>query len=485
MNYCGRFLAGRRPVVARVLAAGLCLLSFTRTDAQAPAGALPFAGTQVFRRHVLHDLFKLTPVTTIKELEEKPRSSLLVVFGETESLKEVGITPPWLDRFRAKGGTVLFASDRPDGGLLRSWGLEVTRAMVHQNARVAYLNQEGCPWIKEYADPRHPLFQGLSRGLATNQPTYFDFNRQKADVSVLATFPASCWIIFGNHPRVVQGDTWPYIVGSDRGAQAQDRMVVIAGHGLFMNGMMAQRDNDNLAFACNCIRWLTEGGKRKHVLFLEEGTVQSTLDVPLKALPLPPIPPSRVVNKMLRGLEKERFFRKLFDTFFDRNGIQRALVLLASALLLVYGISRLLRSRHRIESTVPLLAGGGLPADTELPVMTQRDRDVVRGGNFWEAARVLARSCFDKVGEPWQGHAAHAPPLLVAGGWRRRLQLARLVRQLWELAHGARPVPVTPRMFAQVTAHVQEVQAALADGTLRFEEAASPEKRLTGKGRTL
>jgi hypothetical protein len=149
---------------------------------------------------------------------------------------------------------------------------------------------------------------------------------------------------------------------------------------------------------------------------------------------------------------------------------------LLSAVPLVYGLLRLVRGRHHPQHGVPLLAGETILASTALPVMAQRDRDVVREGNLWEAARSLARSCFDRVGDPWHGHAAHVPPRVVAAGWRKRLRRARQVRQLWELAYGARPLPVTPRRYAQVAALVQEVQAALADGSLRFEDHGHPPK---------
>jgi len=480
MNSLARRVSGSRILLAGLLAMGLCLLARPEAGAQAPAGSIPFAGTQVFRRHVLHDLFKLVPATTPAEIYKKPQSSLLVVFGETQSLDKADITPHRLDAFLAQGGAVLIASDRPDAGLLRSWGLSIPGKLVHQNEQAAYRLEEGCPLLDHFTEPRHPLFQGLTRGLATNQPSYLV--QVNLSLQVLATFPRTCWIAQDHGVRVGLGDFAPYIAGSDRSANSPGRMLVIAGHGAFMNGMMAQPDNDNLIFACNCVRWLTEGGKRKRVLFLEEGTVQGSFDVPLQQLPLPPIPSSQIINKIVRGLEEENFFNRLLANYLDP--IKRTLVLLLSGLLLVYGLARLLRARQPIEPGVPLLAGGTLPAQAELPVMNQRYRDVVRGGNLWEAARDLARSCFDKVGEPWHGHAARVPPMVVAVGWRRRLRLARKVRHLWELAHG-QPLPVLPGQFARVAADVREVQAALAAGTLRFEVPASPEKRLTGQGPTL
>jgi hypothetical protein len=102
--------------------------------------------------------------------------------------------------------------------------------------------------------------------------------------------------------------------------------------------------------------------------------------------------------------------------------------------------------------------------------MARRYRDMMRDGNFWEGARTLARTCFDKAGEPWQGHPTRPPLVVVASGWRRRWTLGRQVRQLWELAYGLPPVPIGPRQFARVVALVQSVEAALSDGSLRFQQ---------------
>ena len=248
----------------------------------------------------------------------------------------------------------------------------------------------------------------------------------------------------------------------------------MAGHGVFMNGMITQRDNDNFMFACNCIRWLTDGGKRKRVLFFEEGTVQAEFNVPLREMPAPPVPPSRVVNKLLRGLEEERFFDRLLLRIVPRDKFLSALVLMLSAGVLVYGVSLLFRARHQVEAAVPLITATDLAApDADLPLIIQRDREVVRGGNLYEAARTLARSCFDEAGAAFPGKQPTMPPLVIAGGWLRRRSLARQVRYLWQLGYGPTPAPVSPRQFVRIAALVRAVRSALANGTLRFQEAAA------------
>jgi hypothetical protein len=469
MNHRARGLSASAFLVAGLLAAGFVVTAPASALGQAPEAMIPFEGTQAFRRFVLHDLFKLKPVLTLQEIAQSPKDTLVIVFGQVTRLQEISWIMGGLDAFQKRGGALLIASDRPDYGALGQLGAGLDGRLVHQKADSAYRDKVECPRITDFTNPRHPLFEGITQGIATNQPSYL--HPGKKLLPALAVFSRDCWIQSG----VTRFELFepPIFIAASTNDQGPGRVVVIAGHGVFMNGMMAQRDNDNFTFACNCIRWLTDGGKRQRVLLLEEGTVQREFEVPLKELPMPPMPPAHMLNKVLRGLEEERFFDRVLLRLFSRERIVAAVLLVLSVVLLLYGASRLMRARYRHEPAVPLVAAGPLAlADGDLPVMTQRYRDVVCGGNLWEAARALARSSFDAPAAVMPGHAAKAPPVAVAGGWRQRRTLGRQVRRLWELAYGQRPVPIAPAQFARVAAVVQTVRAALADGTLRFQEPA-------------
>ena len=53
-------------------------------------------------------------------------------------------------------------------------------------------------------------------------------------------------------------------------------VLVVAGHGMFMNGMMVQSDNDNFDFANNAVRWLREsstGIRRGGAFFVVDSEV--------------------------------------------------------------------------------------------------------------------------------------------------------------------------------------------------------------------
>src|SRR5205085_12120996 len=119
------------------------------------------------------------------------------------------------------------------------------------------------------------------------------------------------------------------------------------GHGVFINGMLIQTDNDNFAFAWNTVGWLADGpaGKREYALFIEEGDVVPNFKLPLSKFGPVPVPSLHVINRMIRGLEKENFFNRLVDDNIGKDRILRGLVLLATAFAFIWGAWRLMHGR--------------------------------------------------------------------------------------------------------------------------------------------
>jgi hypothetical protein len=157
-----------------------------------------------------------------------------------------------------------------------------------------------------------------------------------------------------------------------------------------------------------------------------------------------------------------------------------ALAVLLTLGLLLFGLYRLLQARYRIEPGTPLLARclqQLAPAGT---VLEQRQRAMLQQGNLWEAARDLARHCFEPAGslparagkKPGPaGHTMALPRILVTAGWQRRWVLQHQVRRLWQLAYGHSTRRVSPREFARLVGWCRDVRAALADGSLRLDQA--------------
>src|SRR5205823_1025205 len=55
---------------------------------------------------------------------------------------------------------------------------------------------------------------------------------------------------------------------------------------VFINEMMLPQDTQNVEFATNAVTWL-KGGQRQRVLFVEEGRIETKLEIPLKSISIP------------------------------------------------------------------------------------------------------------------------------------------------------------------------------------------------------
>jgi hypothetical protein len=428
-----------------------CLLAATPpARAQPPHALVPFEGSHAFR-NILHAQ-GLEPLASAAALAQVPSGeAMLIVLGDPRGLDDFSRHKGWFAKFQREGGAILIATDRSDAGRLSALGVAVTGSAVEvdpwappQDPPLAFRKKETCPVLYGLNNiPHHPLFKGLAFGLATNRPSYLLFLRP--GLRPLVRFPAGCVIEQG--PPSAAGLAFMAAPGS------ADRVLVIAGHGIFMNGMMALGE-DNYAFAWNCVSWLKGDGRRKYALLVEDGRVVGSFDVPLMQLPLLPL---RAISGILRGLEEENFFNRLVLDNVPKERLMRYLFLGGSAVLLLFALARLVRAHHHGETAAPNVAAKvEKAAASDLPLVARRRAAALEAGNFYEAARDLARLCFE--GE--HGEPPAAPPAVVGGGRRLRRDLARL----WRLAYGATPVAVSPREFAALTALAAHVRGVLEGG---------------------
>lgn len=407
-----------------------------------------FDGTEAFAQVL--QFFPLKPFSSLDDLAKYPANDILVVvFGDVSKMGDLQT----LTRFHAAGGALLIACDQSDFVWLRPWRVSIAFANVRQPAADAYRQKPACPLLKEF--PAHPLFKNLSeKGLATNGPSFLECNEESFEVVV--PFPDSCV------PRsALFNRKSPYLVAAD--APPAGRLVILAGHGVFFNGMMLQKDNDNFLFARNCIDWLGEkrsGGKRKHVLFIENGKIIDSFLLPIAippSLPPPPIPPAELINSVLRRLEEENAFNRILHGAFGRDGLLRPLVLLGSFALLVYGAFRLVQGRFSLEKAVPLVIDpmpGTRPQPTPLEArhLAQAATD-----NHAELAQVLIRQWFWRHAnvDPmlWDQPGFEPPAVALQGTWWQRWWLARRLRGLAELA--MTPAPVSVRRLKWIRVALQ------------------------------
>jgi hypothetical protein len=152
------------------------------------------------------------------------------------------------------------------------------------------------------------------------------------------------------------------------------------------------------------------------------------------------------------------------------------LAILITSLLAAYLLFRLIRSRYRLDLATPLLAptlARMAPAGAGL---AQRHKALLAQGNLWDPARALARDFFETALGPENRRVepgGSLPPFQSSDSWLARRFLERLLQHLWRLAYGTTPERIAPAAFAHLAAQLDELKAALADGSLRFEATST------------
>lgn len=315
----------------------------------------PFAEDYHRFRSILHAQ-GLQPLQALAELNESAQETLLIVLGGTNILAQ---TPgPGLREFIRDGGALLLATDRETVPLVGElFGAKVSGFQVAASAPGEYYRDlPDCPLIwkgNELFPPFRDLRPEPDKVIATNRPSYLTPATRGPNVPRLGSM-AGAWYDhrWGGANAVL---TFALVFQPDiRNPADGQRIVLLADHSIFINSMMLQRDNGNAWFTQNLVRWLTNDGGRKKVLFLDDGQVQKRLKVTeseipdLNAPPLQhlPIPPMEVLNQLLATSQENDIFNRLILERFSMNQILSAAALWLSGGFLVYGFYRLWRARY-------------------------------------------------------------------------------------------------------------------------------------------
>ncbi|MFN4259305.1 MAG: DUF4350 domain-containing protein [Gemmataceae bacterium] len=423
-------------------------------------------GTHVFRA-MLREM-KLEALDRKEQALRAPAQTIVIIFGERRVLP---LTWQDIEQIVSQGGALLLASDHPGEpyppnslglpvvGTYPRWGGIRVSGQTWDPERMLYRQSGNCPKVLPRAGTPCPIFRGLD-AVATNRPNYL----------VPIVSPRSRWERLADLPPLGENPRPLFAVAAERNP---GRIVQLADHSVFINEMLLQDDNDNFDLAYNCLQWLA-AGRRSQVLFIEEGRIVTDFDMLLEDMPLPPTPPLPPLNELGNHLlntlqERDVFHRMLFENATPRqiNRWLRNLFVLATLVLVIYGLVRVLRGRFHPEKQLPPLAVHLAQASPSAAFVRQRQQELLSRGNLWEAARDLARHCFTQ--------APPAPPdqpprVTTRGNWWQRWRRRRLVARLWRLAWDDQPQPISPRAFARLARRVRGLQSALAAGTLRWDE---------------
>jgi len=458
-------------------AALLCLFVST---AAAPAQNVMSTdhGTHAFRA-TLHKL-GLQPIAEIESILQQPDKSLLIVLGDTD-VKLDYLMNGGLRQFVKRGGACLFASDQSTHRLLEQ-ELEViiNGILVYCEGNTADIVYRGdldeCPILQvpireEFRSDHVDLLQGLKR-VATNRPSFLQrletpmqtLSTQRVVAETPRNYRFLQPIRLGNGPPTL------HLAVADQ--LGRGRYCVIADHSIFINAMMLQSDNDNVAFAVNVINWLTENGQRHQVMFIDDRQVRTEFDFNLDFLD-PPLPHPDVlapaVDKLIRGLEEDNFFNRLISRLIPQKRLLRYLLLglsIGSAALILY---RITSNKHRRES-----AAARLPDRIEAMADATSLDD--RAG-FTTDPQVLAtvgheliqRTFHDLLGSP-----VSAQPSVVAGNWWARRRWTTRVRRLWRLQSPETLRTISAPELKSLARQLDDLRRAVDRGTiaLTVEETA-------------
>jgi hypothetical protein len=445
------------------------------TGAQEEKITLPFDGPEFFC-HILHTK-GLTPLRSFDRALRDPKETVIIIFGdpytsEVQQFLNLDIN----DRFLNRGGNLLIATDRMLN--LGALSLKINGATVKMagGPDVAFRSNEHCPFL-ELTEPNvpeeardHPIFALLQKGIATNCPSFFHFPDPTRPR--LLQFPLGSRPEFKN--KGIGRRPYTYISGSPKNAAADGRHLVIAGHGMFMNCMMLQANNDNFDFAVNVIQWLREkpgGPRRTKALFVVNGQIITDFNMNLTPPPPPvPMPTTTMLNRLLRGLEDERFFHwALARIMGDSYGrVVPILATVATCLLLVYGGKKFLDGRFARDHGTPRMVGAPIAVCPAPPRGQQRQQALLHENDPWEDARSLIEQWllrdFGVTPEDWAtaGGAAEFRGTGWLDGWRLQRRAERVLAMLRRLGPGK----VSRRDFAFLLNRLPGLSAAAQEGRL-------------------
>jgi hypothetical protein len=324
-----------------------------------------------------------------------------------------------------------------------------------------------------------PLFRSGSRDLrrvAAIQPSHLD-DRQLL-LAPFASLPADARMLGQIGKQQFKQRPGSFAQGSaDYGADS-GRILIMADHSLFRNGLVWQRKgpaaNDNYEFALNCVDWLTENGKRKEVLFIDNGRVIRDLFTTFIEEPSPPLPRIedvvQAVNQGLDGIQQEDRFNDWLGTL-AKDVPPRVVLVIVTIALAALGLIRLGQAKYYSETGVPTLSTGLTQLVPSVSLVTQRKRWLLRSGNFAEIAEALGRDFFTSIGVV--GNAG-PPAVRVQQSWLTARGTRLNVRWVWRLAHAGRPERISARRLVKLKKVLAGLRTALAQGTLEISGRQNP-----------
>lgn len=438
-------------------------------------------GTHVLRR-ILFDR-GYTALERYADLAEAPDRTLLLVLGDLDELANV---PNGLESFVRRGGAVLIAGDRPPGRpearrqLLTLAGVSVgTDRVICPQATRCYRGREFCPMVEAIAGADPPVFRATEQQpIATNVPSYLLERFLPPDIRRLARLPTGAVLEVAGLGLVDVGQPL-FAVGGEVGQGG--KVLVLADHSVFINEMMLPTDTGNVEFTYRLLEWFGQT-PRDRVLLVENGAIQTRLDIPLQRVNLP-------IEEMLGMLfdKRNELLAELSDGLTrleDRNAFNNTLLEVLSqagispgrlnqwliglltaigVILVIYRLG--VRGRFRHEDSVPVLSGIGSKMAPGSSLLEQRGQALLRLGNLSEPASLLVRRWFAEQGVPFDPHSR--PRFVVTGNWWVRWSLPIRLQRLWRIATGQSTHRFSKHQLRDLVIELNQLAASRQRGVWR------------------
>jgi hypothetical protein len=463
---------------------------------------VPHRGSEDFRfalfRHQLEPLARPTDAIF------RPTDTLLVIFGDVSRLNKL-FPADSLPTFLRNGGAILIATDGPVRFGQNDWsermGIQITGNTVTANEKNCYRGDADLPFVlprpgvnRNGQSPFQVFFSVDPSGVnavATERPSAMSVDDGRGYlVKRLARYPAGSTLARGQVPLDPRLDNFAVNLEPQFG-NAAGRMIVMADHGVFFNGMMgfvkdetAEQgyafDNNNWAFANRTIEWLQGGSPepRTKCLFIEHGEVidQFASETGGVKPPMPKLPPADALanallnsaaNPIIDAAQKQDFFNRTLEGWLGFPLLVRIFFIIVTIVFISAGLRWLSggqRKRERAAIMTPLLQQNLLPRGG---VLRQRTASQIEVGNLYDAARRRVRERFDVLGGR-PGPSDKMPPILTANDLPDGPLLHQTVRWLWLLGYGETPIAIPPTDWDRTNMLLERATARAARGDWSF-----------------
>jgi hypothetical protein len=459
--------------------------------------------THVFRRLLFDRDFE--PITDFEKFRnltaEEKKETIIVILGDTTPLERLPRGALNLIQFVQQGGAVLLAADKPlredvKNEIQALTGYKVqNHQLVCTNLKHCYQEKYSfCPLLETAAIASPNLLRNPAGGqnlkVATNLPSQLvpaPLAAPQHKSRLVAWLPAQCIEAQSSDILQINWRALPFGVAAELDGGGQ--VLFLADHSIFINQMMMPKDNNNVEFTDNCMQWLSGDGRRKKVLFLEEGFIQPSFKVEIREqssfMPPATIAERQLLEKLdenikyadpkLQEAENADWFNRVIHSFMahgDHEGSPWPAIGFILVVLTLFGVVAgfLGLIFHGFQQQQPVGPSLARLVEQQAPdgsLMEQRNQGMVQVRNLWEVGRQLAKEAFEAAGIAAK-IGDSLPQLTVRGGWIEQRKMRREVTRLWNLAFAPKPLRVTPSEWPELLRQLAKLRKGLGDGSVRL-----------------